>query len=106
MLKDDSHKVYRDGNDLLNVFEIDCLVLLENCPVLVGDIDEARFNFGIAVAVGQFAKENELVVADRVFWGVDGLHNIYNAGHSGYAVENDPVAGNGGKQNRGNVFHL
>jgi molybdate-binding protein len=81
MLKDDAHQVYRNRNYLLNVFEIHRLALLENDPVLVRYIDKPYFNPSVAVAIGHFAKEQELVVANGVFRGVDGLNDVDDARH-------------------------
>ncbi len=94
MLEDDAHQVYRDGYDLADIFEIDGLALLEDDLVLVFDIDETDFKVGDAVAVGHLAKEYELVVANGIPGGVDGLNDVYDAGHSRYAVENYTVADN------------
>ncbi len=92
VLEDDAHKVYRDGYDLADVLEIDGLALFEDDFVLVFDIYETDFEMGDAVAIGHFAEKYELVVADGEPGGVDGLNNVDDAGHSRYAVENDPVA--------------
>ena len=97
MLKNHAHQVYGDGYDLPDILEIHGLALLEDDLVLVIYIDETNFKAGNAVAVGHLAKKYELVVAHRVPGSVDGLNNIYDAGHSRYAVENYPVAHNNGK---------
>ena len=94
MVKNDTHKVYRDGYNLPDIFEIDRLALLENGLVLVFQIDETYSKSGVAVAVGHLTEENELVVANGKLRGVNGLHNIYYAGHSRDTVENDPVTNN------------
>ena len=94
MLKDDAHQVYRDGNYLADILEIDGLALLEDDLVLVFDIDETDFEAGDAVAVGHLAEEYELVMAYWKLGGVDCLDNVYDAGHSGYAVEDYTVAYN------------
>lgn len=106
MLKNHAHQVYGNGYDLPDVFEIHWLALLEDDLVLVIYIDEANLKAGNAVAVGHLAKKYELVVAHRIPGGVDGLNNVYNAGHSRYAVENYSVADNNGKQNRSNLIHF
>ena len=85
MLKNHAHQVYRDGYDLPDILEIHGLALLEDDLVLVIYIDEANFKAGNAVAVGHLAKKYELVVAHGILGGVDGLNNIYDAGHSRYA---------------------
>jgi hypothetical protein len=92
VLKDDAHQVYRDGHYLPYVLEIHGLALLEDDLVLVINIDEPNFKLGNAVAIGHFAKEYKLVVANRVLGSVDGLNNVYDAGHSRQPVENYPVA--------------
>jgi len=106
MLKNHAHQVYGDGYDLPDILEIHGLALLEDDLVLVIYIDEANLKAGNAVAVGHLAKKYELVVAHRIPGGVDGLNNVYNAGHSRYAVENYSVADNNGKQNRSNLIHF
>ncbi len=92
MLKNHAHQVYRDGYYLPDVLEIHGLALLEDDLVLVFNIDEPNFKPGNAVAIGHFAKEYELVVANGVLGGVDGLNYIYDARHSRQPVENYPVA--------------
>jgi hypothetical protein len=94
MLKDHAHQVYRDGHYLPDILEIHGLALLEDDLVLVINIDKPNFKPGNAVAVGHLAKEYELVVANGILGGVDGLNYIYDAGHSRYAVKNHPVADN------------
>jgi hypothetical protein len=94
MLKDDAHQVDCDGNYLADILEIDGLALLEDNFVLVIYIDEADFEMGDAVAIGHLTEKYELVVANGIPGGVDGLNNVYDAGHSRYAVENYPVADN------------
>ena len=94
MLEDDAHKVNGDGDNLADILEIDGLALLENDFVLVINIDEADFEAGDAVAIGHLAEEYELVVANGILGGVDGLNNVYDAGHSRQAVKNYPVADN------------
>jgi hypothetical protein len=106
MLEDDAHQVYGDGNCLADILEIDGLALLEDDFVLVIYIDEADFEMGDAVAVGHLAEVYELVVTNGVPGGVDVLDNVYDARHSGYAIEYYPVAYNRGKQNRGYLIHL
>jgi hypothetical protein len=81
MLKNNSHQVYRDCDYLPDIFEIHRLALLENNPVLVFGIDQPDFHPGIAVTIGHFAEENELVVPNWKFLGVNGLHYIYDARH-------------------------
>jgi hypothetical protein len=92
MLKNHAHQVYRNGYDLPDVLEIHGLALLEDDLVLVINIDEPNFKIGNAVAIGHFAKEYKLVVANGVLGGVDGLNYIYDAGHSRQPVENYSVA--------------
>lgn len=92
MLKNHAHQVYGDGYNLPYVLEIHGLALLEDDLVLAINIDEADFKPGNAVAVGHFAKEYELVVANGVLGGVDGLNYIYDARHSRQPVKNYPVA--------------
>jgi hypothetical protein len=92
VLKDHTHQVYGDGYDLADILEIDGLALLEDDLVLVINIDEPNFKLGDAVAVGHLAKKYELVVANGILGGVDGLNNVYDAGHSRQPVENYPVA--------------
>jgi hypothetical protein len=94
MLEDYAHEVYRDGNGLPDIFEIDRLALLEDDLVLIVYINEADFEACDAVAIGHLAEVNELVVTHWILGGVDGLNNVYDAGHSGYAVKNHPVADN------------
>jgi hypothetical protein len=94
MLKNHAHQVNRDGYDLPDILEIHGLALFEDDLVLVIYINEADFEAGNAVAVGHLAEKYELVVAHGVPGGVDGLNNVYDTGHSRYAVENYPVADN------------
>jgi len=94
MLKNHAHQVYGDGYDLADILEIHGLALLENNLVLVINIDKPNFKAGDAVAVGHLAKEYELVVANGILGGIDGLKNVYDAGHSRQPVENYPVADN------------
>jgi len=106
MLKNHAHQVYGNGYDLPYILEIHGLALLEDNLVLVIYINEANFEAGNAVAVGHLAEEYELVMAHWVLRGIDGLNNIYDAGHSRYAVENYPVTDNNGKENRANFIHI
>lgn len=94
MMEDDAHKVYRQRYYLLNVFEIHGLGLLENYLVLIFDVDESNFKISIAVAVGQLTEKYYLVLAYRIFRGIDILNDIYNARHPRYAVEYHPVTYN------------
>ena len=105
MVKDDPHQVYCQRYYLLNVFEIHDLGLLNNHLVLVFDVDKPNFKFGIAMAVGQLAKEYNLVLAHGILRGVDVLNDIYDARHSRDAVENHPVTYNFRHQNRRNLLH-
>jgi hypothetical protein len=106
MLKNHAHQVYGNGYNLPDILEIHGLALLEDDLVLVIYIDEADFEAGNAVTVGHLAEEYELVVAHGVLGGVDVLNNVYDTGHSRYAVENHPVADNNGKQNWSNLIHF
>jgi hypothetical protein len=106
VLKNHAHQVYRDGNNLPDVLEIHGLALLEDDLVLVFNIDEPNFKPGNAVAIGHFAKEYELVVANWVLGSVDGLNYIYDARHSRQPVENYPVADNRGEQNWRYMVHF
>jgi hypothetical protein len=106
MLEDHAHQVYRDGYNLADILEIHGLALLEDNLVLVFNIDEPNFKPGDAVAIGHFAKEYELVVANGVLGSVDGLNNVYDAGHSRQPVENYPVADNRGEQNWRYMVHF
>jgi hypothetical protein len=106
MVKNHAHQIYGYGYDLPDVFEIHGLALLEDDLVLVIYIDEADFEAGNTVAVGHLTEEYELVVAHGVLGSVDILNNIYDAGHSRYAVENHPVAYNYGKRNRSYLIHI
>jgi hypothetical protein len=97
MLENNAHQVYRDGYYLADVLEIHGLALLKDNLVLVINIDEPNFETGYAVAIGHLAKEYELVVANGILGGIDGLNNVYDAGHSRQPVENYPVAYNRGE---------
>ena len=94
MLEDHAHKVYRDSDGLADVFEIDGLALLEDDLVLILCINEADFEMGDAVAIGHLAEIYELVMTYGIAWRVDGLNDVYDAGHSRYAVKYHPVAYN------------
>ncbi len=94
MLKDYAHKVYRDGYCLVDILEIDGLALLEDGFVLVFYIDEADFEMCDAVTIGHLAEVYELVVANGIPGGVDVLNDVYDAGHSRYAVKYYPIADN------------
>jgi hypothetical protein len=94
MLKNHAHQVYGDGYYLPDILEIHGLALFKDDLVLIINIDEPNFKAGNAVAVGHFAKEYELVVAHGILGGIDGLNDVYDAGHSRYAVENHPIANN------------
>ena len=94
VLKNHAHQVYRNGYNLADILEIHGLALLEDNLVLVINIDEPNFKQGNTVAVGHFAKEYKLVVANWVLGSVDGLNYIYDARHSRQPVENYPVADN------------
>jgi hypothetical protein len=106
MLENHAHQVYGDGYDLADILEIHGLALLENNLVLVINIDEPNFEPGNAVAIGHLAKEYELVVANWVLGGVDGLNDVYDTRHSRQPVENYPVADDCRKQYRGYFIHL
>jgi hypothetical protein len=81
MLKNDSHQVYRNCDYLSDIFEIHRLALLKNNPILVLGIDQSYLHSSVAVTIGHFAEENELVVSNGEFLGVNGLHYIYDARH-------------------------
>jgi hypothetical protein len=106
MLKNHPHQVYRDGYYLADILEIHGLALLKDDLVLVINIDEPNFKRGNAVAIGHLAKEYELVVANWVLGGVDGLNYIYDARHSRQPVENHPVTDNRGEQNWRYMVHI
>jgi hypothetical protein len=106
MLKNHAHQIYSNGYNLPDILEIHRLALLEYDLVLIIYIDEADFKTGNAVTVSHLAEKYELVMAHRVPGSIDGLNNIYDAGHSRYTVENHPVAYNNGKQNRSNLIHF
>jgi len=106
MLKDDAHQVYRNRNYLPDVFEIDRLALLENNLVLVFEVNETNFKPGVTMTICHLTEEYEMVVANGVFGSVDGLDNVYNAGHSGDSVENYPVANDCRQQNWRHLFHI
>jgi hypothetical protein len=106
MLKNHAHQVYGDGYYLPDILEIHGLSLFEDDLVLVIYIDETDFKAGNAVAIGHLAEKYELVVTNGVLGSIDGLNNVYDAGHSRQPVENYPVTDNNGKQNRSNLIHF
>ena len=106
MPKDDTHQVYRNRDCLPDVLEIHRLTLLENGFVLVFEVNKANFKPGIAMAIGKLTEEYELVVANGVSWGVDGLNNVYNTRHTRDTVEDYPVADDCRQENWRYLFHF
>ncbi len=94
MLKNHTHQVNRNCNYLPDVFEINLAGLLENNLVLIFEVDKPDVHLRLAVAVCQLAEEYELVVANGVFRGVDGLNYVYDTRHTRYSVEDNPVTDN------------
>jgi hypothetical protein len=75
-------EVHGKGDVLADVLEFDEALLLEDDFFVFFDIYEADFGLGFSVAVCHFAEEDDLPVACRVAWGVYGLDDVDDAGHS------------------------
>ncbi len=105
-VEDDASQVYCECDDLLYVLEFDGAGLLEENLVLLAGIDESDFCGCFSVAVCQLDEKDKLFVADGESWGVDGLDDVDDAGHTGKLVEYDPVTDNCREQNWRYVRHL
>ncbi len=106
MLKDNTQQIYRNRDYLPDILEIHRLALLENDLVLVIEVNKSYLKPSIAVAIGQFAEEYKLIMANGVLGGIDCLDDVYNTRHTRNSVEDYPVADNCRQQNWCHVVHI